>query len=174
MKKLIDVPNVDGVTTDYPKGSVRDKAGLVAGTTGGAVLFADIIQFFQKLVIDAGITENNLPDNVSNGYQLLDALVDKIKNKTKLQNTRVSIYNAAFSSGTITIASVAYDRAIYMYNDTLSISLDIKINIDGNFVLRHGNYEGLSYILPGGSVCTIDLVGGSTSHLEVNSFRFGI
>ena len=79
MRLLTAVPNTDPGSTDYPNGRVRDKAGVTDGTTGGEVLFGDITQFFQKLVIDAGITENTLPDNVTNGYQLVTALMGKIK-----------------------------------------------------------------------------------------------
>lgn len=74
MRKLVDTPNVDAPSGDFPKGRVRDKAGAVLGTEYREILHGDMIQFFQKLIIDAGITENDLPDNVTNGYQLLDAL----------------------------------------------------------------------------------------------------
>lgn len=74
MRALTSVPNIDGATTDYPNGRVRDKLGVTPGTTGGEVLFGDIIQLFQKMVIDGGISPNGNPDNVTNGYQLLEAL----------------------------------------------------------------------------------------------------
>lgn len=74
MRKLIDGTNVDGASADYPKGRTRDKVGVTPGTIVNELINGDIQQFFQKLIIDAGITENNSPDNVSNGYQLLEAL----------------------------------------------------------------------------------------------------
>lgn len=74
MRKLTDVPNTNGVTANFPKGSVRDKVGVTPGTTGGEILFGDIIQFFQKLVIDSGVVENDLQDQVVNGYQLIEAM----------------------------------------------------------------------------------------------------
>lgn len=75
MRALLSTPNVDPISVDYPKGRVRDKAGATPGTSGGEVLFGDIIQLFQKCVLDAGIVENGLPDNETNGYQLLEALM---------------------------------------------------------------------------------------------------
>lgn len=78
MRALTAATNIDSPSGDYPNGRVRDLNGG-AGTLLNEVLMGDIIQFFQKLVIDAGISENNLPDNVSNGYQLLEALEDKFK-----------------------------------------------------------------------------------------------
>jgi hypothetical protein len=79
MRKLIDGQNVDGATGDYPKGRSRDKDGATPGTITNELIRGDAEQFFQKLIIDAGIVENDLPDNVSNGYQLVESLIAKIK-----------------------------------------------------------------------------------------------
>lgn len=78
MRKLLDGTNVDAATGDYPNGRTRDKDGATPGTILNEVLLGDIQQFFQKLLIDSGIAENDTPDNVSNGYQLLEALAAKI------------------------------------------------------------------------------------------------
>ncbi len=78
MRALTAGTNIDEATTDYPNGRVRDKSGSTEGTLLNEVLVGDFIQFLQKLVIDSGIVVNNLPDNVTNGYQLLIALVAKI------------------------------------------------------------------------------------------------
>lgn len=91
MRKLIDGTNVDAVTGDYPNGRTRDKDGGTPGTILNEVLMGDMQQFFQKLIIDASIVENDTPDNVSNGFQLLEALIAKIDEvngglKTKIVN----------------------------------------------------------------------------------------
>lgn len=78
MRALTAGTNIDEATTDYPNGRVRDKSGSTEGTLLNEVLVGDFIQFLQKLVIDSGIVVNNLPDNATNGYQLLTALVAKI------------------------------------------------------------------------------------------------
>lgn len=75
MRKFIDGQNVDPASGDYPKGRARNKTISVGGTIWSEEILGDILQFFQKIVIDGGIVENDLPDNVSNGYQLLDALL---------------------------------------------------------------------------------------------------
>lgn len=87
MRSLQAAQNVDPIDADYPRGKVRDKDGATAGTTTNEVLFGDLIQFFQKLVVDASITENGLPDNVTNGYQLMEALVSKIRGIGLYRNT---------------------------------------------------------------------------------------
>lgn len=152
MQKLIDVPNTDGASSDYPKGNVRDKVGITAGTTGGAVLFADIIQFFQKLVIDAGITENSLPDNVSNGYQLIEALVDKINQThfyTKIIN--IGIWDMD-STGSITIATGISDFkkirkiSVIIKNDADTLHRPFYADDDGNDIGLL-NFVGVDSIL---------------------------
>jgi len=74
MRKLIDSVNIDAPSADYPKGRVRNKNGAILGTEYREELLGDIFQFFQKIIIDAGITENDLPENFTNGYQMNDAL----------------------------------------------------------------------------------------------------
>lgn len=85
MRALTAGTNIVAPSSDYPKGRVKDKDGG-AGTIGNEVLLGDLIQFFQKLVVDAGITENGNPDNVTNGYQLIDALVSKINTTVAEEN----------------------------------------------------------------------------------------
>ncbi len=74
MRALSEATNVDGESGDYPNGRVRTKAGEVAGTIYNEVLHGDLIQAIQKIIIDAGVVPNGTPDNVSNGYQIVQAL----------------------------------------------------------------------------------------------------
>ena len=73
------VPNFEPATGDYPNGKIRDTAGPTPGTGVVEALYGDIVQFFLKLMIDAGLTANTLPENVGNGYQLIDAIVSKAR-----------------------------------------------------------------------------------------------
>ncbi len=75
---LTSVPNIVGVSADYPNGRIRNSSTGISGTGVVEELYGDIIQFFEKLVIDAGISKNNMPDNVTNGYQLIAALDARI------------------------------------------------------------------------------------------------
>lgn len=175
-RALLTVPNVDGVSADYPKGRVRDKAGAVAGTTYTEVLHGDIIQLMQKLLIDAGITENGNPDNVTNGYQFLDALVAKIKESTKVSATLTTERaTAAFDSGTITITAEAHDRMIYVYNGgTVSVGYGVAINVDGSKLSRIDSYQAISYLLPAGLVSTIVWESGTATEFTVKSHKIGV
>lgn len=175
-RKLTDVPNTDGATSDYPNGRVRDKVGATPGTTGGEPLFGDIIQLFEKLKIDASITENDLPDNVTNGYQLLTALVAKITESTKVSTTlTVERATAAFNSGTITITAEAYDRMIYVYNGgTVSGTYGVAINVDGAKLSRIDDYQAVSYLLPAGLASTIVWESGTATEFTVKSHKIGV
>jgi hypothetical protein len=75
MIKLINKPNVDGPTADYPFGVIRDKTSSVGGTPVNTVVYSDIHQFFEKLMDYAGVTANGLPDNDYSGFQLMEALL---------------------------------------------------------------------------------------------------
>lgn len=77
-RNIQDGTNVDPATVEFPDGRIRDKAGIITGTTGNEALFGDMTQFFAKLMRDASITTNGNPDNETNGYQLMQGLVAKI------------------------------------------------------------------------------------------------
>ena len=86
MRILANQPGVVAPDAAYPKGSIADAATVVSEGVNG-----DIIQFFQRLIIEAGITENDLPDNVSNGYQLIEAMNAKINGLLKAVPTKYAL-----------------------------------------------------------------------------------
>jgi hypothetical protein len=75
MIKLLDKPNVDAATADYPFGSIRDKSNSQGGTPVNTVVYSDMHQFFEKLMNYAGVVPNGLPDNEYSGFQLMEALL---------------------------------------------------------------------------------------------------
>lgn len=92
MKLLINKANVDGVTSDYPRGKARDKTVSVAGSRANVEMFGDILQFFEKMFAESGILANGLPDNVTNTFQLYLAF-------QKLTHPDFSTSGLTFSSG---------------------------------------------------------------------------
>jgi hypothetical protein len=58
-----------GADGNYLNGNLVDNQTLV-----GEGINQDLVQFFQKLADLASITFNDLPDNETNGYQLIEAL----------------------------------------------------------------------------------------------------
>jgi hypothetical protein len=147
MRALSVVPNIEGATTDFPNGRIRDEAGAVIGTSLVEALSGDTVQFFQKLIIDAGITPNGQPDNVTQGYQLIDALVDKIK-KTGVQrsmtNTMLTTSVTGSETDFLTItpsATEAFDdikinvSLSAAYSGVTVSTITTKVYVDG--VLKH-------------------------------------
>lgn len=74
-RKLENLVNVDTPSVDYPRGRVRDESAPAAndGTPVNEALMGDIHQFFAGLLDSAQVTPNGLPDNTTNGFQLLKA-----------------------------------------------------------------------------------------------------
>lgn len=83
--KLLDKPNVEASSVDYPFGSIQDVTGLTPGTPVSRLVYGDFHQFFEKLMDLSGITHNDLPDNETNGYQLVRAFA-RLANGNSLSN----------------------------------------------------------------------------------------
>lgn len=75
-RDIQDLNNVDAPDSDYPYGRVKDisSAGAGDGTPVNEMLLGDVIQFFNKLMDEGGITANGLPDNNYTGFQFYEAL----------------------------------------------------------------------------------------------------
>lgn len=58
----------------YPDARIRDNDGSGNGTPVNEALYGDQHEFFAKLLRLYGISYNGLPDNESNGYQLIEAI----------------------------------------------------------------------------------------------------
>lgn len=81
MRKLTNGTNIIAPDADYLKGRVKDEStpGVSNdGTVLNETIFGDIFEMIHKLVSAAGITENELPDNETNGHQIIEALEAKI------------------------------------------------------------------------------------------------
>src|SRR6478736_8481605 len=66
--------NVVAPGGSYPYGRVRDNDGTGNGTNVNENLVGDLIQFFEKLLADGGVTANGNPENSSDGFQYAQAL----------------------------------------------------------------------------------------------------
>lgn len=60
-------------SADYPNGDIKDNPD---GTLVNRMMLTDLLQTFQKLMIDAGITPNGLDDNTTNGYQYIQGIAN--------------------------------------------------------------------------------------------------
>lgn len=71
-KNLTNIDLSDAV--NWPDGRIKDNTGADDGTPVNELVYGDQHEFFAKLMRDAAISYNGLPDNVLNGYQLIEAL----------------------------------------------------------------------------------------------------
>lgn len=84
MRTVENLNNVEAPDGDYLSGRTKDAspAGSRNGTPVNEALLGDIKEFFEKLMREAGITPNDLPDNTSNGFQLYQAFLNQTKTYT--------------------------------------------------------------------------------------------
>ncbi len=76
---LKNKPNIVPVSGDFPDGRIKDNTGLNDGTPVNQLVYDDFHQFFAKIMRDSSTTPNNTPDNVTNGFQYVDALNLSVK-----------------------------------------------------------------------------------------------
>lgn len=70
-----NLSNIDNSNLpDYPNGRIKDNTGAGDGTPVNEIVYGDHHEFFAKLMRLAALTYNGLPDNESNGHQLISAL----------------------------------------------------------------------------------------------------
>jgi len=79
MKRLENKANVTAASTDWPYGDARDKTPSLAGTLWDKEMMSDILQFFEKMFSESGITANGSLDNATNGFQLFEAFQKKTR-----------------------------------------------------------------------------------------------
>jgi len=173
MKKLIDVPNIATPNSNFPKGYVVNKSTGVLGTKLGSVLFADLIQFFQKLIIDASITENDLADGVTNGYQLIEALENKILAIQPLNTKIIEIGDWDMDA----TDSLPVAHGIIDFKTIRSISIIIRNDTDNqyyplNYVDDTGSLFGGSYSINTTNILMHRVISGIFDTTSFNSTTY--
>lgn len=74
MRKLNSNLNVDNSNPAYPNGRIKNNTGAGNGTPVNESVYGDIHVNKDKLMDLYGIIANGLPDNETNGYQIIDAI----------------------------------------------------------------------------------------------------
>lgn len=68
-------PNIDNSSPSvYPNGKIQDNTGSGNGTPVNNYIYSDLHEMKDKLMRLYGLDYNGLPDNETNGFQLVDAL----------------------------------------------------------------------------------------------------
>jgi len=76
MIPLANKTNVSAPGGAFPYGNIKDNTGINDGTPVNKDVYADFHQFFARLVALSSITPNNLPEDVVNGFQYMEAFLD--------------------------------------------------------------------------------------------------
>lgn len=101
-RKILDYDGtVVPVSTAYPYGDIKDNPG---GTKVNGKSNSDIQQLMQRMMFRAGITPSSLADNVTNGFQLMQALYRLINEEISglAETVGAAGFTAVRASGIVT------------------------------------------------------------------------
>jgi hypothetical protein len=115
-------PNIETPDDDYPNGRVKDNAGAGDGTPLNEFVLGDFQQFFAKIMREAGITPNGLPDNEYSGNQYYQALLGVMKkeNTTFFKNSPLTVFSSVNLTGPA--ATGNFVRKNNIINGTVQVS----------------------------------------------------
>jgi hypothetical protein len=175
MRPLNGNPNVDNSDlTNYPDGRIKNNDGSGNGTGVNEQTNGDIHQTISKLMRLYGITPNGLPDNVTNGYQIIEAV-------KALASKNDSIYAITDVSG---VLSVPIKLSFMLTNESIicksGINLGAQTQIKGSdavtFTLTNeGSFKTNEYvrlIKTSGGVTLIRLADAASLDAMVNDFLY--
>jgi hypothetical protein len=143
MRSLANKANVVAPSVEYPYGQIKDNTGGNNGTPVNEAVYGDFHQFFEKLMAVSGVTANDLPENATNGFQLIEALKKLIaRDGIFLQSMVVEIgdWNMDTTSlKAINLTTLGLTAAKIRSVDVLIRSDDDIIVPDSRFPLLAGN-----------------------------------
>lgn len=118
--------NIIPPSTDYPSGRIKDDTGIEDGTPVNQETNSDIQEFFAKMMRQAGIDPNGLPDNEYSGNQYWQAFERFLSKHSDVSDSDFNI-SATFTGCTGTIANSRY--SIQKTGRKVDFCVRILINI---------------------------------------------
>lgn len=128
--------------SNYPDARIRNNTGSNDGTPISEAVYGDMHETFAKFMREAGLKYNNLPDNVSNGYQLFEAIKrvgtknDYIGSATKKDNNTIYFDTSLniFKGNESMIFRVNFDSTDQLNKATcLDVNFNKPLKIEGGF-----------------------------------------
>lgn len=117
-RTLENYPNTDNTDpTNYPDGRVKDDPAGISGTPIDETTWGDWAMFFDKMMRMAGTASNNLPDNETNGYQLIHAMLQYIN--AFVAPLIINLIGSGYSASAVYVLTgceTAADNGIVFYN----------------------------------------------------------
>ena len=142
----------------YPNGAIKDNDGSNNGTPVDRNTYNDLHQVFDKLLRDAGITANGLPESEVDSYQYLFALISFVRGIAALET----------AAGTAEIATTAETTA-GTADDKIITPLKLSQAVTGAWTLRSDTSD-ISFLGGGGNACTSSNIKyrviGKTMHVQ--------
>lgn len=137
MRKLGLNPNVDNSDlVNFPNGRIKDNTGAGDGTAVSERTKGDMHQFFEKVMRLYGITSNELPDNETNGFQLVDAV-------RALASKNDFILSLGSVSGIITVPiklGLMLDNESVICLSTINLTTETQIKGSDGVILSITNF----------------------------------
>lgn len=157
MRSLASKTNVTAPGGDYPYGRLKNNPGDGTGTPVNELVYGDFHQFFEKLMADAGLSANGLPENSANGFQLNAALAAFIDD---LVADGILILEAQVDALEVTVDNVI--------DDLSDLDADLQGQID---VINAGHFDSTMNTDGGGAgvtSATIPIPNNSFVGIEVD------
>lgn len=159
MIKLLDKPNVDGASSDYPFGKIRDKTTAQNGTPVNTVVYGDLHQFIEQLMNGAGVTPNGLPDNVTNGFQIYEAFLRFANNGIKTVNLSANTSETLVKADAGKVVKVTIGSGVaYTYTVTLPNANTVKAGQGYLFYIADSDTSITSVVVNSGTYYNNEVV----------------
>lgn len=165
MKLLQNKLRVAAPSAEFPYGNLIDETGVNDGTAANRLFFSDGMQFFEKMMDEAGIVPNGIEDNEYDGWQLFQAFQSSITKKYTKEIT------TAFDGDieTITRAEIvaAFQDVNPFYTGGIGTGTTTEAFVDFHIQIRY-LVAGIWYDLPvtsgvgGANIATSDATGNIT------------
>lgn len=173
---IANYPNITPANADYPNGQIKNDP---SGTPVNVLTNGDIQIFFDKMLRIAGLTANGLPDNETNGYQLVDAVV-RAARPYDVYTARItqagSADPVASDIAENSIGAIVWTRVtdgVYLGTLTGAFANNTKVfisNVVGFMVLRAGR-DNDDRVFIGSYDDTANAADGFTAELEIRVYR---
>lgn len=144
MRSLASKPNVQAPNVDYPNGRIKDDTGAGDGTPVNELVYGDFHQFFEQLMNAAAVVPNDLPDNVTNGFQLFQALLKHFVSNTnnvgiKVKIIPIGVWNMQISAGG---TNISRNHGVVDFEKIVSVQVIVR-NDGGNIRKPIENWSAL-------------------------------
>lgn len=164
-------PNITAPDSDYQSGRIKDDTGVNDGTPIDLLTSGDIHEFFAKLMRQAAITPNNVPDNEYSGHQYMAALINAINTNSSngVIETSASavIKTKVINIGDWNIPSNANKLVAHglNYRKILNVRAIIRDDLD----LTYNQLDNLIFIPSAGSIYAAGSIGFDATNIALRA-----